>query len=65
MFPEITGDTNEFTFTYLHPGDYFLTVIADMTQIKFDRESLPHRGSKLTHRWRILDERHSKFWPIW
>ena len=30
MFPEIAATQNEFTFTYLHPGTYFLTVIADM-----------------------------------
>jgi len=39
MFPEITGDTSEFTFTYLHPGDYFLTVIADM-----NGDSMPTPG---------------------
>ena len=39
LFPEITGDENEFTFTYLHPGDYFLTVIADI-----DGDSTPTPG---------------------
>ena len=29
-FPEISGKQDSFTFTYLHPGDYFLTVVADM-----------------------------------
>lgn len=29
-FPEIDGESSEFTFTYLHPGKYYLTVIADM-----------------------------------
>lgn len=35
-FPELSSKANEFTFTYLHPGDYFLTVIADM-----DGDSFP------------------------
>ena len=39
MFPEITGEDNEFTFTYLHPGDYYLTVIADM-----NGDSMPTPG---------------------
>jgi len=39
MFPEITGKQNEFTFTYLHPGDYYLTVVADM-----NGDSLPGPG---------------------
>lgn len=29
QFPEILGSEDQFTFTYLHPGDYYLTVIAD------------------------------------
>ncbi|HAP60146.1 MAG TPA: hypothetical protein DCR93_11840 [Cytophagales bacterium] len=29
LFPDITGAENAFQFTYLHPGDYYLTVIAD------------------------------------
>ena len=34
---------NEFTFTYLHPGKYFLTVVADM-----DGDGLPSPGD-ITH----------------
>ena len=44
MFPEITGKHDEFTFTYLHPGEYYLTVIADMNS-----DSLPTPGD-VTHR---------------
>lgn len=29
-FPVIVETQNEFTFTYLHPGNYYLTVIADV-----------------------------------
>ncbi|MEM7040203.1 MAG: hypothetical protein AAF570_24760, partial [Bacteroidota bacterium] len=31
-FPELIGAQNEFTFTYLHPGDYFLTIVADTNE---------------------------------
>lgn len=43
MFPEISGKQDEFTFTYLHPGNYFLTVIADM-----DGDGYPSPGD-ITH----------------
>ncbi|MGB0580488.1 MAG: hypothetical protein ACPGVU_12355 [Limisphaerales bacterium] len=39
LFPEISGKQDEFTFTYLHPGKYFLTVVADM-----DEDGLPSPG---------------------
>lgn len=42
-FPELGKGTDEFTFTYLHPGDYFLTVIADM-----DADGYPSPGD-ITH----------------
>lgn len=29
MFPDIAPNKEEFTFTYLHPGEYFVTVVAD------------------------------------
>lgn len=29
LFPEVSSTEEEFTFTYLHPGRYFLTVIVD------------------------------------
>ena len=28
-FPELEADAKKFQFTYLHPGTYYLTVIAD------------------------------------
>lgn len=28
-FPEVVGTEDDFLFTYLHPGDYYITVIAD------------------------------------
>lgn len=43
LFPEIGPKQDEFTFTYLHPGKYFLTVIADM-----DGDGLPSPGD-ITH----------------
>ena len=30
MFPEIAQGINEFNFTYLHPGTYYLTCVADI-----------------------------------
>lgn len=29
LYPELIATQNAFTFTYLHPGDYYVTVIAD------------------------------------
>ncbi len=29
LFPQVSGTVNQFEFTYLHPGDYYVTVIAD------------------------------------
>ncbi len=31
-FPSIIESQNEFLFTYLHPGDYYVTVIADINE---------------------------------
>ncbi|MEM9368388.1 MAG: c-type cytochrome domain-containing protein [Planctomycetota bacterium] len=44
LFPEIAKNQSRFTFTYLHPGDYFVTAIADM-----DGDGLPSPGD-VTHR---------------
>ncbi|MEM7233346.1 MAG: c-type cytochrome domain-containing protein [Planctomycetota bacterium] len=30
LFPELSASQDRMTFTYLHPGDYYLTVIADV-----------------------------------
>ena len=35
LFPELSESSSEFTITYLHPGDYFLTVVADMNNDGF------------------------------
>ncbi len=29
-FPELTSNETQFTFTYLHPGNYYLTIVADV-----------------------------------
>lgn len=42
-FPELGPKQEEFTFTYLHPGKYFLTVVADM-----DGDGFPSPGD-ITH----------------
>ena len=42
-FPELGANVDKFTFTYLHPGDYYLTVIADM-----DADGYPSPGD-ITH----------------
>lgn len=42
-FPELASNRDEFTFTYLHPGKYYLTVFADM-----DGDGFPSRGD-ITH----------------
>ncbi len=39
LFSEIGRDKNDFTFTYLHPGDYYITIIADL-----DEDQVPSSG---------------------
>ena len=39
LFPELSGKQDEFNFTYLHPGKYYLTIIADM-----DGDGFPSPG---------------------
>jgi hypothetical protein len=34
-FPEINPGVTEFTFTYLHPGTYYLTVVSDVNDDHF------------------------------
>lgn len=43
LFPDLGAKRDEFTFTYLHPGKYFLTVFADM-----DGDGYPSPGD-ITH----------------
>ena len=43
LFPELAASQRSFTLTYLHPGTYYLTVIADM-----DGDQLPSPGDR-TH----------------
>ncbi|MEM0969549.1 MAG: hypothetical protein AAGJ31_09385 [Verrucomicrobiota bacterium] len=43
LVPEISSKSSEFTLTYLHPGKYVLTVIADM-----DGDDYPSPGD-ITH----------------
>lgn len=47
-FPELGPKDSSFTFTYLHPGDYYLTVVADM-----DGDGLPSAGDISHSRKRI------------
>ena len=57
LFPELATTQNEFTFIYLHPGRYYLTVVADM-----DEDGLPSPGD-ITHPRTIvnvLPESHAK-----
>ncbi|MEM6474304.1 MAG: hypothetical protein AAF802_32520, partial [Planctomycetota bacterium] len=39
LFPELAANQNEFNFTYLHPGDYFITAVVDM-----DGDGFPSPG---------------------
>lgn len=55
LFPEISGKQNEFTFTYLHPGDYYLTVVADMNE-----DGLPSPGDVTHARRKIAVKPNSK-----
>ena len=48
LFPELSGKQDELTFTYLHPGDYYLTVVADL-----NGDGNPSRGD-LSHASRLL-----------
>ncbi|PCE64793.1 hypothetical protein [Sediminicola luteus] len=47
-FPVLTQGENEFLFTYIHPGDYYVTIIADM-----DGDLAPSEGD-LTHAQRPI-----------
>ena len=31
-FPELVPNSQEFTFTYLHPDNYYITIVADINQ---------------------------------
>lgn len=51
LFPEITGKQDEFTFTYLHPGPYYLTVAADL-----DGNGVPSDGDRFAPSRRVVVE---------
>ena len=56
-FPEISAEQDSFTFTYLHPGSYFLTMFADV-----DGDGYPSPGD-ITHpvkRVVVKPETHAK-----
>ena len=55
LFPELASSQSQFTFTYLHPGNYYLTVIADM-----DGDGLPSPGDVTHSRRRINVKPNSK-----
>lgn len=44
LFPYLIKEQNQFLITYLHPGDYYVTAIADM-----DGDLVPSQGD-ITHR---------------
>ncbi|MCE7996082.1 MAG: hypothetical protein HEP71_29150 [Roseivirga sp.] len=48
-FPEILSEYDSFTFTYLHPGNYFVTVIADVNEDGFiSAGDITHRSRWIT-----------------
>jgi len=51
MFSEIVADQAEFTYTYLHSGEYYLTVVADM-----DGDRIPGDKDLFSPRLRIRIE---------
>ena len=62
MFPEIAPSQDRFTFTYLHPGTYFLTVVADLDGDGFPSSndaaspSRPITVEKESHRQLVVDD---------
>ncbi|MEM8885440.1 MAG: hypothetical protein AAGD14_15350, partial [Planctomycetota bacterium] len=54
-FPELAGSQDAFTFTYLHPGIYYLTVVADL-----DGDGLPGPGDISHPRTKVVVKPKSK-----
>lgn len=54
-FPEIVPKESEFTFTYLHPGEYYITILCDM-----DGDSYPTAGDITSSSRKILIKPKSK-----
>ncbi len=54
-FPELGSKETDFTFTYLHPGSYYLTVIADM-----DGDGYPTPGDVTHARRKVVVKPKSK-----
>ncbi len=51
LFPEIRRTQNDLTFTYLHPGEYELTIVADL-----DRDGIPGSGDPVGPSRRLVIE---------
>lgn len=47
-FPEISAKQNDFTFTYLHPGDYYITIVADNGDYFPGAGDITHAQRKIT-----------------
>jgi len=50
-FPEIVAPEEDFTFTYLHPGYYYVTVVADL-----DKNGYPSKGDLSASGVRVVVE---------
>lgn len=48
VFPELTAGESKFNFTYLHPGEYYVTAIADINKGNYlSKEDLSSKSLKV------------------